>query len=187
MKHALMIFIAPLLATMVAACSPSEGGAATDSAPGKPGTAHRGAPQRKDGWWEFASVTSTGRSLGTQGLCVSKDTEAVFSAFDQITQELLIGTRCSKANFHPAAGGFEFDTACDTGIPADLGGGIVTSKGNITGDVATRYSIDMTVTQAGETNHGRITAAWKGACPTPRKPGDLTVDGEMRLNILNGP
>jgi hypothetical protein len=147
-------------------------------------TAHRGAPRRKDGWWEFSSVTSTGRTVGTQNLCVTAATEAVFSSFDQITQERLIGTKCSKAEFTQESGAWKFDTACDTGIPAAIGGGIVTSVGTLSGDLTSKYSIELTVKQGGETNHGKITAAWKGRCPAQRKAGDLEVNGVLQTNIL---
>lgn len=165
----------PAVSTAEAATPPAESSA----------TAHRGAPQRRSGWWEFASVTSTGRSLGTQGLCVTPATEAKFSAFDQITQERLIGTRCARADFQRGSQGWTFDVACDTGIAADLGGGVVVSKGLIKGDFTTRYEVQMTVTQAGETHKGTVTALWKGACPAGRKPGDLAVDADVVLNVLS--
>jgi hypothetical protein len=107
----------------------------------------------------------------------------VFSAFDQITQAPLLGYTCSKTDFRPAAGGWTFDVACDTGIPAALGGGIVTSKGTISGDISTAYDIQLSVTQAGRTPKSTIKAAWKGPCPAGRKPGDL-VSGSTVVNVL---
>jgi hypothetical protein len=188
MRSASFIVLAAVAAWLLEGCGKDAPIAAAEaaSAPAESlGTAHLGAPQRHSGWWEFAAVTTTGHSLGTQGLCVTPATEAKFSAFDQITQERLIGNRCSRADFKSGAGGWTFDVACDTGISADLGGGIVTSKGIIKGDISTRYEVEMTITQAGESNKGKVTAAWKGACPAGRKPGDLAVDGAVTLNVLN--
>ncbi len=182
MKRLVLLLAAALLTVALGGCAKSAAGPAP--AGEALGVAHRGAPQRRSGWWEFTSKTDSGHSLGTQGLCVSKETEAHFSAFDQITQEQVVGYKCSRADFKPAASGWTFDTACDTGISAALGGGVVTSKGVISGDLHSQYEIRMTVTQAGETNKGIVTAAWKGACPAGRKPGDLAVDGTTTLNVL---
>jgi hypothetical protein len=145
------------------------------------GTAHRGAPIRKSGWWRFSNDTASGNE---QYLCVSGATEAVFSAFDQITQERLIGTACSKADFRQAASAWEFETVCDTGIPASMGGGIATSQGTITGDLHSNYVIHMTYAQAGHVGHGSITAKWTGMCPAERKAGDLQVAPDTVVNIL---
>jgi hypothetical protein len=153
---------------------------ATESADAGP-TAHRGAPMRKSGWWQF---NPEGQESRGQYLCISEATEAKFSAFDQITQEALLGYKCSTAQFTRSGDGWAFDTACDTGISESLGGGVMTSKGTIKGNIRTNYKIAMTVTQAGQTNNGTIVAAWKSECPSGRSPGDL-VDGDMLLmNIL---
>lgn len=157
---------------------------AAGPAPATPGNAHRGAPQRRSGWWLFTSQTQSGHSLGKQELCITPETEARFSAFDQVTQERLLGQKCSKADFRPEGAGWTFETACDTGIPADLGGGIVTSKGQFSGDLQQRYEIRMTVRQAGETHTGRVSAAWQGDCPAGRKAGDLVIDGDDTVNVL---
>jgi len=74
--------------------------------------------------------------------------------------------------------------ACDTGISADLGGGIVTGTGQFSGDMQQRYEIRMTVTQAGESRTGRVSAAWQGQCPAGRKVGDLVIDGGDTVNVL---
>jgi len=188
MRSTLLLICAAAGACLLEGCgqSPAATGAESAAPPFETlGTASRGAPQRHSGWWEFSSMTTTGRSLGTQGLCVSPATEAKFSAFDQITQERLIGNRCSRVDFKHGSDGWTFDVACDTGISADLGGGIVTSKGVIKGDISTRYHVQMTVIQAGETHQGTVEAAWKGACPAGRKPGDLAVDGSVEVNVLN--
>jgi hypothetical protein len=122
--------------------------------------------------------------MGSQNLCINEATEAKFSAFDQITQERLIGTKCSKADFRQTGFTWTFETACDTGISAEMGGGMLTSKGTISGDIHTKYEIRLTVTQAGRTMNGTVKAAWKSACPAGRKPGDLAVNGDTMLNLL---
>ena len=122
--------------------------------------------------------------MGTQNLCVSEATEARFSAFDQITQEQLLGYKCSRADFHKADNGWAFDVACDSGISASEGGGIVTSKGTISGDLRSMYEVHMTVQQAGESHSGLIRAQHTGSCPSGRKPGDLVIDGAETVNVL---
>lgn len=124
-----------------------------------------------------------GGGSSRQNLCVTEATEAVFSAFDQITQAPLLGYVCSKTDFRRSGGGWTFDVACDTGIPAAIGGGVMTSRGTIGGDVHTRYEIQMSATQAGQTRNATIKAEWKGACPAGRKAGDL-VSGSTVLNVL---
>jgi hypothetical protein len=181
-----MSYLLPSLAVAIAtigiaACSQCSAGSATA---GAAGTAHLGAPERSEGWWEFAGVTSNGRSMGKQNLCVTSATEARFSAFDQITQEQLLGYKCSKADFRRAGSGWEFDVACDTGIAASEGGGIVISQGKLSGDFQSSYEIHMTVKQAGETHSGVIKARRTGSCPSGRKPGDLVIDDSETLNVL---
>ncbi|MGH8263091.1 MAG: DUF3617 domain-containing protein [Steroidobacteraceae bacterium] len=181
-----------LLAVAVAACGQTPAGTVAaapgdgtlSSAAGAVGTAHLGAPQRRSGWWTFTATTSRGTPMGKQNLCVSAETEARFSAFDQITQEQLLGYKCSKVDFHRAAGGWAFDVACDTGIAVSEGGGIVASQGTISGDISSSYEIKMTVRQAGEVNTGTIKATLGGSCPSGRKPGDLVVDDSQTLNVL---
>ena len=141
--------------------------------------AHLGAPERRSGWWEFARESESSR----QNMCITGATEAVFSAFDQITQAPLLGYTCSKADFHKNGNGWAFDVACDTGIPAALGGGVMTSKGTISGDISTRYEVQMSVAQAGVTRTGTVKAEWKGACPAGRTAGDL-VTGTTVVNVL---
>jgi hypothetical protein len=141
------------------------------------GDAHLGAPKRKSGWWAFAAGGSS------QNMCVTEATEAVFSAFDQITQARLLGYTCSKTDFQQSGSDWAFDVACDTGIPAAIGGGVMTSKGTISGDIGTRYEVQMSVAQAGETRNGTVKAEWKSACPAGRKAGDL-VTGSTVVNVL---
>ena len=144
------------------------------------GDAHLGAPKRRSGWWEFTADTVRGR----QNMCVTEATEAVVSAFDQITQAPLLGYNCSKTDFHKSGSGWAFDVACDTGIPAAIGGGVMTSKGTISGDIRTRYEVQMSVAQAGVTRNGTVKAEWKGACPAGRKAGDLVIDDSTIVNVL---
>src|SRR5688572_20429410 len=178
----------PFVLVVLAACgqesSPvvsSQAKAVTDdaSAPPSSGVAHLGAPERRSGWWEFGTETGSSR----QNMCVTTATEAVFSAFDQITQAPLLGYTCSKTDFQKSGSGWAFDVACDTGIPAAIGGGIMTSKGTISGDISTRYEVQMSVAQAGVTRNGTVKAEWKGACPAGRKAGDL-VTGTTVVNVL---
>jgi|GEM_PF-3973280 len=145
------------------------------------GAAHRGAPRRKTGWWQFADT----ERHSEQWLCIFDATESRFSSFDQITQKLLIGTKCSKAEFQRVGSGYSFETACDTGISASEGGGIVTSKGTMTGDLHVNYVIQMPVTQAGRARQGKIVAQWKAACPANRKEDDLLVAPDTVVNVLH--
>jgi hypothetical protein len=176
----------PFVLVVLAACgqesSPvvsSQAKAATDDAVAQSsGDAHLGAPKRRSGWWEFAPERGS-----SQNMCVTDATEAVFSAFDQITQAPLLGYACSKTDFQKSGSRWAFDVACDTGIPAAIGGGVMTSKGTISGDISTRYEVQMSVAQAGETRNGTVKAEWKGACPAGRKAGDL-VTGSIVVNVL---
>jgi hypothetical protein len=176
----------PFVLLVITACgqesSPvvsSQAKAATDATISQSsGDAHLGAPKRRSGWWGFAAGGGS-----SQNMCVTEATEAVFSAFDQITHARLLGYTCSKTDFQKRGSGWAFDVACDTGIPAAIGGGVMTSKGTISGDINTRYEVQMSVAQAGQTRNGTVTAEWKGACPADRKAGDL-VTGSTVVNVL---
>ncbi len=185
------VALVSLVALSVGACDRTSVAAADAATGAQPashvplGTAHLGAPMRRSGWWEFSARTAAGAAMGKQQLCVSMASEARFSAFDQITQEQLIGYQCARKDFHQVGNTWSFDVVCDTGTPASLGGGVVSSQGTITGDMQTEYEIRMAIKQAGETRNGAVKAAWKGACPAGRKPGDLVIDGSDTVNVLS--
>src|SRR5262249_1623840 len=128
--------------------------------------------------------TSGGRS-GRENLCISDASEAKFSLFDQITQEAIFGTPCRRRDFRRNPAGWDFDLVCDTGLPASQGGGVITNKGTITGDFETMFEIRSTIGQGGRAASGVIRGEYKGACPRGFAPGDLVINGQRVLNVLD--
>ncbi|MGE0653558.1 MAG: hypothetical protein AB7P12_17715, partial [Alphaproteobacteria bacterium] len=147
---------------------------------------HIDAPKRKAGWWEFAAVSAAGSPMATQNLCVGDASEKVYSAFDQITGELVTGTRCSKRDFHKDGAGWAFDTKCSIMEMPGLGDFSTAAKGMIVGDISSKYEVRQTVVSSGQTTTGVIKAAHKGACPAGRREGDLVDSGgTLLVNMLD--
>jgi hypothetical protein len=144
-----------------------------------------GRPARKAGLWEHA-VNTMGVTQ-TSTLCLDADTDKNVELWGKAVDS---ESGCTKNSFTPTAGGYAFESVCPDGQ-----GGTVTSKGTITGDFASAYKMDATVTTAGssmpqanQTMNMSMSATWKGPCPADMKPGDVKVaiaglPGGAQLNV----
>lgn len=173
-------------ALALAACSKKEEKApaaeASASASGGNASATAGpvaVPKRKPGLWTH-TVDSAG-STQTMQVCIDADTDAKMSVWGQAVSKDM----CSKNAFAAAPGGYAFESECDLGNM-----GHVVSKGSVTGDFSSAYTVKTTSTttgssipQANTTSEMTLTAKWEGACPAGMKGGDITLPGGMKINM----
>jgi hypothetical protein len=136
-------------------------------------------PKRKPGLWAH-TITSQGATQAMK-VCLDADTDAKMSLWGQAVSKDM----CSKNTFAAAPGGYAFASECDM-----AGMGHVSSKGTVTGDFNTAYTVKASSTttgssmpQANTTSEMTLTARWEGACPADMKGGDMTLPGGMKINI----
>ncbi len=172
-----------VIAMLVAGVGAATGAAAQDvlSATSETGdmmSIHIAGPQRNAGWWEFTDVAQNGDELTKTNLCVGEKSEAVYSAFDQIS-----GETCTSKRFEKTAEGYIYTTVC--GVP---GMDPVTTKGTITGDIATAYTMDeIKDISVGGDRKRRTAKLIAPACPEGYADGDATVmGGAMKSSVLFG-
>lgn len=134
----------------------------TGSSDAKPNIA---APKRQAGLWTFTDIAVNGDELSVDKLCVGEKSEARYSAFQQIGN----GGTCTKREFTKTAGGYSYVTVC--GVP-DMKP--VTTRGTLTGDVATGYTLEETLDLSVNGDDQKLVAKRVGECPA-----ELT-DGQMK-------
>lgn len=135
----------------------------------------KGAPQRRDGYWEMASYTDTGTPMAKQFYCVGAGSEQKFNMFDALSS----AGNCDKKDFKRTATGWTFETRCKVMSMT------TTQSGTLSGDFQQTVQVDQTVTQDGDTQKGTIRGKRVGDCPAKFKPGDLVnAHGEKLANLL---
>jgi hypothetical protein len=139
---------------------------------------HIAGPKRNAGWWEFTDVAQNGDELAKTHLCVGERSEAVYSAFDQIS-----GDTCTSKRFEKNAGGYSYTTVC--GVP---GMNKVTTKGTLTGDIATAYIMDEVKDISVGGDRARRTARLIApTCPAGYVDGVASTMGDMlKSSVLLG-
>jgi hypothetical protein len=142
---------------------PASAGAGASPAPAPVPTLASGAPRRADGMWALKNVGGGGTVIGTQQLCVDAGSEAKASLFDQIARN----TNCSKYEIARAGGGWSFEFVCGAS------GMTSTSKGQVSGDFATSYKVEMTEGDGTMELSRTIEARRTGECPAGVSPGTL--------------
>jgi hypothetical protein len=182
---ALSMFVA---ACALAGCGPPDAGtkasaeagsisgdAAATATPANVALSAKGAPQRRDGYWEMQSFDEHGTAMSKQYLCVGAGSENRFSIFDQLAD---VGS-CDKRDFVRTPTGWTFETSCK------LMDAVTVQKGAISGDFQTGFRVDQTVTQGEINRKGSVRGKYVGACSAKYKPGDLVgSDGETIGNML---
>ena len=181
MRWSLMLTGAAVLA--LSACDkPPEKTDAQAAAPAF--TPSQTPPTRKPGLWE--QRVSTGDFVQVSRICLDADTDSKISFWgSQATRDM-----CEKNVFSArVAGGYQFSSVCDMGS-----GGKTTTSGTATGDFNSKYVIQAessTVGRAAPQMNGlhkvTVEAAWQGACPEGYKPGDMSLPGGIKINILELP
>lgn len=140
-------------------------------------------PRLRAGLWQ---VTMTGDGPeSTARMCLDDAVQAKMN---------VVGAQAAGGNCEPSAmtpnpgGGWRYRTVCDYSA---AGGGTSVSEGVMTGDLTTGYTSRTTVTTTGAqvAHMNRSTTltgegAYEGPCPADMKPGDMTIPGGMKFNML---
>lgn len=160
-----------------AAAAPGEPAAATAAAPAP----MAGPPTRKAGLWsQTVQAEGVGQSMK---VCLDADTDKKMTVWGQAAGK----DACARQSFAPAPGGYSFESECDLGP-----GGKVVSKGSITGDFGSAYTVKVSSTttgasmpQANGAHEMTMTAKWEGPCPAGMKGGDVavTLPGGRQMTI----
>ena len=168
--------------TLAACQKKSETTAATGDSPSASATAPAGPvtlPKRKPGLWSH--TVATAGATQAMKICLDADTDAKMTVWGQAASNEM----CAKNTFTAIPGGYAFDSECDMGTM-----GRVVSKGVVTGDFGSAYTVKTTSTttgssmaQANGTSEMTLTAKWEGACPAGMKGGDVSLPGGMTINM----
>ena len=133
------------------------------------------APKRQPGLWTFSDVAANGDELSTDTLCIGEKSEAKYSAFQQIGN----GGDCTERTFTKTANGYTYVTVC--GVP---GMKPVTTRGTLTGDVATGYTLDEVLDLSVNGDDQKIVAKRTGDCPAGMNDGQMKGKMGMVYSVL---
>lgn len=169
------ITITAALLLAATACSPSAKAPAGDEAntvppletsltEGSDAKPNIAAPKREAGLWTFTDTAPNGDELAVKSLCVGEKSEGRYSAFQQIGN----GGDCTKREFTQTATGYSYVTVC--GVPNMKP---VTTRGTLTGDVATGYTLEEELDLSVEGDHQKIVARRVGECPSNLADGQM--------------
>lgn len=152
------------------AAAAGEAPAASTAAPAP--AAMTGPPRRKPGLWSH-TIQSAGATQAMK-VCLDADTDAKMTVWGQAASQEM----CPQQSFSPAPGGFAFESTCNLGG----GAGTIVSKGSVTGDFNSAYTVKVASTttgasmpQANGPHDMTMTAKWEGPCPSGMKGGDATI------------
>ena len=141
------------------------------------------APARKPGLWK-QTMTSAGRTM-VSTICLDAATDRKMSAFGQQAGQ----QSCSKNAMMPVPGGWRFESVCSMGSS-----GTISAVGTASGNFQSRYVVKARSTTAGAKvaamngiHEMTLESVWSGACPPGTVPGDMTMPGGMKMNILKLP
>jgi hypothetical protein len=160
-----------------AASAEDAGKAATATAPAAPAA----MPSRKPGLWKQMVTTSGMQQVSS--ICLDKAAEAKLAVWGAGASKDM----CQQTELHPVPGGWSFKSSCDMGS-----GGKTVSQGTVTGDFNTSYRVEAESTTEGAgapqmngAHKMSMEATWEGPCPADMKPGDMTLPGGMKMNMLD--
>ena len=145
-------------------------------------------PPRKAGLWE-QTMTFEGRKLPprTMQLCVDAKTDKLLNdKFSGAT-----GDACSKRDIKVSGDTITIDSVCN------FGAGTTTSHAVVTGSFERAYTMRATSTRQGgpqtpgatpgQATQTTVEAKWLGPCKADQKPGDVTMENGVKMNILDTP
>ena len=138
-------------------------------------------PHRRPGLW--AQTVSTAGMTQKSTLCVDAAVEAAMGWWGQQAAS----RPCARQSVTRGAdGAWRIESQCDLGSA-----GMSRTTGVATGDFASAYRMDaQTITtgaaapQMNGAHKMTLEAAWQGPCPASMKPGDITLPGGMKINLL---
>ena len=170
-------------ALVLSACNKPGGEKASGPAEvAKPIVSPAALPTRKPGLWQ--QIVSTGGMNQESHICIDPTVEAKISVWGAQAGKKL----CDTSQITPIpGGGWQFSSSCDMGT-----GGKIVSAGKITGDFTTNYMVATESTTQGAAtpqmngvHKMTLVGLWEGPCPADMKPGDMTLPGGMKMNLLD--
>jgi len=143
-------------------------------------------PSRKPGLWKQTLASSQGGKVQppmVSTICINATVDKAISVFGQNAGQ----SACSSNTVSRTPTGYKFASVCK--FP---GAGTISSQGAASGDFNNNYKVVMTSVTTGApmaalngASSTTITATWAGACPAGTKPGDMTMPGGVKVNMLS--
>ena len=143
-------------------------------------------PSRKPGLWKQTIASShAGKAQPpvVATICLDASVDKAMSVFGQQAGQQM----CSSNTVTRTPTGYSFASTCKLGAS-----GTVTSKGTASGDFPKSYYVSMNSVMTGAPMAAMngpcattFTAVWQGACPAGTKPGDMTMPGGMKVNMVS--
>jgi hypothetical protein len=139
-------------------------------------------PVRKPGLWE--QRVSNSEMVQVSRVCIDAEVDKRLSWWGAQTTK---GACEKNLVTGRAEGGWQFSSVCEMGS-----GGRTTTSGVVTGDFGSHYQVaaeSSTTGAAAPQMNGphklTIDATWQGACPAGTKPGDMSLPGGVKINLLD--
>lgn len=142
-------------------------------------------PTRKAGLWkQTIASTHAGKAQPpmTTTICLDASVDKAMSVFSQNMGQ----NACSSNKVDRTPTGYRFASTCKF-----TGAGTVVTNGTASGDFNSNYKVAMNSVISGASmaamngpSSTTITAIWAGACPAGTKPGDMTMPGGIKVNMM---
>lgn len=143
-------------------------------------------PSRKAGLWKQTIASAKGGKAQpplVSTICMDAKVDKAMSVFGQNAGQ----SSCSSNTVSRTPTGYKFGSVCKF-----AGAGTITSQGTASGDFNTNYKVVMNSVTTGASmaamngaTSTTIAATWAGACPAGTKPGDMTMPGGIKINMLS--
>lgn len=143
-------------------------------------------PARKPGLWKQTIASTQGGKAQppvTSTICLDASVDKAMSLFGQNMGQ----GACSSNKVDRTPAGYRFASTCKF-----AGAGTVTTNGAASGDFSRSYKVAMNSVVSGAPmaamngpSSTTITAVWAGACPAGTKPGDMTMPGGIKVNMMS--
>lgn len=143
-------------------------------------------PSRKPGLWKQTIASAkAGKAQPpmVSTICMNAAVDKAMSVFGQNAGQ----SSCTSNTVSRTPTGYKFASVCK--FP---GAGTISSQGTASGDFNTSYKVVMNSVTTGApmaamngASSTTITATWAGACPAGTKPGDMTMPGGIKVNMMS--
>jgi hypothetical protein len=140
-------------------------------------------PKRKAGLWELKGASAQAAGLPPAMLCIGDQTDSKPAHLDR-----LFGRKgaCLNEPFKRVGNGWFAESVCKEGKV------VVTSRALASGDFNAEYRIDTQVLYQPALNGVKkedkdaVVGVFQGPCKPGQRPGDLTMAGMGKLNMIDG-
>jgi hypothetical protein len=141
-------------------------------------------PARKAGLWEIKTTMDERKEQPQVAQhCIDAETDKLMNSIGgEMRKEA-----CSRQDVQKVGATYVIDSVCKFGPMTS------TSRGVVTGDFNSAYTVKMTSKREGAPNipgmpadgssNMTIEAKWLGACAADQKPGDMIMPGGRKVNI----